>query len=57
MIMQLLNTVDKISTVNVTLNVKPRPNVTCENETNAKNILDMKTNQSEREKHRCHLQR
>ena len=50
MITQLLNTVNKISTVNITQNVKPGPIGTCENETNAKNILDMKTNHSERER-------
>ena len=45
---QLLNTVKEISTVNITQSAKPRPIFTCENETKANNILDMKTNQSER---------
>ena len=45
---QLLNTVKEISTVNITQSAKPRPIFTCENETKANNITDMKTNQSER---------
>ena len=47
---QLLNTVKEISTVNITQSAKPRPTLTCENETKANNISDMKTNQSERER-------
>ena len=50
MITQLLNTVKEISTVNITQSAKPRPIFTCENETKANNISDMKTNQSERER-------
>ena len=50
MITQLLNTVKEISTVNITHSAKPRPVFTCENETKANNITDMKTNQSERER-------
>ena len=50
MITQLLNTVKEISTVNITQSSKPRPIFTCENETNANNITDMKTNQSEKER-------
>ena len=50
MITQLLNTVKEISTVNITQSAKPRPVFTCENETKANNITDMKTNQSERER-------
>ena len=49
MILQLLNSVKKISTVNITQSAKPRPIFTCENETKANNISDMITNQSERE--------
>ena len=50
MITQLLNTVKEISTVNITQSSKPRPIFTCENETKANNIIDMKTNQSEKER-------
>ena len=50
MITQLLNTVKEISTVNITQSAKPRPIFTCENETKANNISDMKANQSERER-------
>ena len=50
MITQLLNTVKEISTVNITQSAKPRPIFTCENETKANNISDMKINQSERER-------
>ena len=50
MITQLLNTVKEISTVNITQSAKPRPIFTCENDTKANNITDMKTNQSERER-------
>ena len=52
MILQLLNSVKEISTVNITQSAKPRPIFTCENETKANNILDMIM----REKHRSHLQ-
>ena len=50
MITKLLNTVKEISTVNITQSANPRPVFTCENETKANNILDMKTYQSERER-------
>ena len=50
MITQLLNTVKEISTVNITQITEPRPIFTCENETKANNISDIKTNQSERER-------
>ena len=56
MITQLLNTVKEISTVTITGSAKPRPICTCENEARGNNISDMKTNQSEREKRRYHLQ-
>ena len=46
--MQLFNTVKEISTVNLTQSAKPRPISTCENETKANDISDIKTNQSER---------
>ena len=46
MVTPLLNTVKEIFTVNITQSVKPRPIFTCENETKADNISDMKTNQS-----------
>ena len=44
MIAQLLNTMKEISTVNMTQNVKPISSFTCENETSANNISDIKTN-------------
>ena len=50
MITQLLNTVKEIFTVNITQSAKPRPLFTCENETKANNISDMKFNQSERKR-------
>ena len=50
MITQLPNTVKEISRVNITQSAKPRPIFTCENETKANNISDMKTNQSETER-------
>ena len=50
MITQLLNTVNEISTVNITQSAKSRLNFTCENEAKANNILDMKINQSERKR-------
>ena len=50
MIPQLLNTVKEVSTVNITQSAKPRPIFTCENETKANNISDMKTNQIKRER-------
>ena len=50
MITQLLNTMKKIFTVNVTQSAKPRSIFTCENETKANNISGMKTNQSERKR-------
>ena len=50
MITQWLNTLKEISTKNITQSAKPRPVFTCENETKANNITDMKTNQSERER-------
>ena len=50
MITQLLNTVKEISTVNITQSAKPRSLFTCENETKANNISDMKFNQSERKR-------
>ena len=50
MILQLLNSVKEISTVNITQSAKPRPIFTCENETKANNISDMITNQSERKR-------
>ena len=50
MIMQLLNTVKEISTVNTPQSTNPRPIFTCENETTASNISDMITNQSERKR-------
>ena len=50
MITKLLNTVKEISTVNITQSANPRPVFTCENETKANNISDMKTYQSERER-------
>ena len=50
MITQLLHTVKKISTVNITRNAKHRPVFICENETKANNISNMKTNQSERKR-------
>ena len=40
----------EISTVNITQSANPRPVFTCENETKANNISDMKTYQSERER-------
>ena len=54
MITQLLNTVKEISTVTITGSAKPI--CTCENEARGNNISDIKTNQSEREKRRHHLQ-
>ena len=48
MTMQLFNTVKEISTVNLTQSDKPRPISTCENETKANDISDIKTNQSKR---------
>ena len=50
MIIKLLNTVKEISTVSITQSAKSRPIFTCENETKANNISDMKINQSERER-------
>ena len=50
MITQLLNTVKKISTVNITQSAKPRPIFTCENETKTNNNSRKKTNQSERKR-------
>ena len=50
MITQLLNTVKEVFTVNITQSAKPRPIFTCENETKANNISDMKTNQIKRER-------
>ena len=50
MITQLLNTVKEVFTVNITRSAKPRPIFTCENETKANNISDMKTNQIKRER-------
>ena len=50
MITQLLNTMKKISTVNIIQSAKPRPIFTCENETKANNISGIKTNQSERKR-------
>ena len=54
MITQLLNTAKEISTVTITGSAKPI--CTCENEARGNNISDIKTNQSEREKRRHHLQ-
>ena len=48
MTMQLFNTVKEISTVNLTQSAKPRPIFTCENETKANDIADIKANQSEK---------
>ena len=50
MITQLLIPRKEISTVNITQTVKPRPIFTSGNETKANNVLNMKTNQSERER-------
>ena len=50
MITQLLIPWKEISTVNITQTVKPRPIFTSRNETKANNVLDMKANQSERER-------
>ena len=50
MITQLLNTVKEVFTVNITQSAKPRPIFTCENETKANNISDIKTNQIKRER-------
>ena len=50
MITQLLIPWKEISTVNITQTVKPRPIFTSGNETKANNVLDMKANQSERER-------
>ena len=52
MVLQFLNSVNEISTVNITQSAKPRPIFTCENETKANNISDMIM----REKHRSQLQ-
>ena len=50
MITQLLDTMKEISTLNITQRAKPRLIFTCQNETQANNISDMITNQSERNK-------
>ena len=50
MIMQLLNTVKEISTVNIAQSAQPRPIFTRENKAKANSISDIKTNQSERER-------